>query len=55
MELFSKGRGTDWLRTLERSLGTNYPESESELKFNNFQKSLAKLALLPKEASARYP
>ncbi len=26
MKLFSKGLCTDWLRTLERSLGTNYPE-----------------------------
>ncbi len=25
-ELFSKGRGIDWLQTSERSLGSNYPE-----------------------------
>ncbi len=54
MELFPKDRGTDWFRTSEWSRGTNYPWAKSELKFKNFQKSCARLALLQKEASARY-
>ncbi len=55
MELFLKDRSTDWLQTLERSLGTNYAEQNQNWSSKTSKNPEWDWLCLQKEAFARYP